>query len=50
MALVAAPAGTTPNKLIQYAPGSVVAPASMPAFPTGFKNTSANTSNHQVPQ
>lgn len=50
MALVPAPPGTTPNKLIQYAPGSVVAPSSYIADGTGTKNTSGNTKNHQVPQ
>lgn len=49
-ALVPAPPGTTPNKLVKYAAGSVVAPSSVIASQAGVKNVSGNTSNHQVPQ
>jgi hypothetical protein len=49
MALVAAPKGTTPNTLLSYPPGSVIAPASVPASTQGNKNTTGNTTIYQVP-
>jgi hypothetical protein len=50
MAMVPAPAGTTPNKLIKYSPGTVSAPASLPASQNGHKNVGQNMSQYQVPQ
>jgi len=51
MALVAAPAGTTPNKLVKsYPAGSVVAPQSLIAATTGHKNVGQDMKQYQVPQ
>jgi hypothetical protein len=44
------PPPPSPNTLISYPPGSVNAPSSVIAWQTGYKNTSSNTANHQVPQ